>query len=249
MGPTNEDEIEIDLREIFYAIKKKIIVILVSGLIMLGLACAVTQFFITPIYTSTSSMLVLTKETTLASLADLQMGSQLTNDYQVLILSRPVLEEVIGNLDLELDYKKLEEKITLENPTDTRILEISVTDENAETAAEIVNELADVASEFIGDKMEVVPPKIIETGEIAKEQTSPNLLKNALIGLAIGLALSIGVTVLYVVMDDTIKTEEDIEKYLQLPTLASVPDRKDYINMDKNGRKKKGLKKMKKKKG
>ena len=85
MGNIQEDEIEIDLREVFFAIKRKFFLILAIGLLSGCLASIWTKIFITPIYTSVSNMLVLTKETTLSSLADLQLGAQLTKDYTVLI--------------------------------------------------------------------------------------------------------------------------------------------------------------------
>ena len=238
-----DDEIEIDLREVFFAIRRKFLVIIATGLFFGCLACIFTKFFMTPVYTSTSSMLVLTKETTLASLADLQMGSQLTNDYRILITSRPVLEEVIGNLNLDTDYKTLTEDITVENPSDTRILNISVDNHDAELAAEIVNEISSVSSEFIGDKMEVTPPKIIEKGEIPTLKSGPSMTKNTLLGILIGLLISGGIVVVMIIMDDTIKCEDDIEKYLGIPMLASVPDRKDYIS---TGRKNKNKKRKRK---
>lgn len=239
MENTHEEEIEIDLREIFFALKKKILLIVAAALLTGCLSCVYTQFFMTPVYTSTSSMLVLTKETTLSSLADLQMGSQLTNDYKVLITSRPVLEDTIKNLDLDMTYKELKQAVTINNPQDTRILEITVNNPDAEMAKTIVNELASVSSAFIGDKMEVVPPKIIESGEIPTEKTSPSMKKNALLGLLAGFVLCAGIIVLMSVLDDSIKTEDDIEKYLGLSTLSSVPDRKDYISGKKRGSKKK----------
>ena len=116
------DEVEIDLREIFYALKKRAFLILAVALLCGCLSCVYTKFFMTPIYTSTSSMLVLTKETTLSSLADLQIGSQLTKDYTVLTTSRDVLNQVIENLNLKMGYRVLRENIVLENPEDTRIL-------------------------------------------------------------------------------------------------------------------------------
>lgn len=238
-----DDEIEIDLREVFFAIRRKFLVIIATGLFFGCLACIFTKFFMTPVYTSTSSMLVLTKETTLASLADLQMGSQLTNDYRILITSRPVVEEVIENLNLDTDYKTLTEDITVENPSDTRILNISVDNHDAELAAEIVNEISSVSSEFIGDKMEVTPPKIIEKGEIPTLKSGPSMTKNTLLGILIGLLISGGIVVVMTIMDDTIKCEDDIEKYLGIPMLASVPDRKDYIS---TGRKNKNKKRKRK---
>lgn len=238
----NMHDDEIDLREIFYALKKRIFMILAVGLLCGCLSCVYTKFFMTPVYTSTSSMLVLTKETTLSSLADLQMGSQLAKDYTVLTTSREVLQKVIENQELNISYKELKSCITLDNPTDTRILNVSVTYPDAEKAKAIVDELANVASAYIGDKMEVIPPKIIEDGEIPTVQTSPSMSKNTLLGLLAGLILSAGIVVVITIMNDSIKTEDDIEKYLGISTLAVVPDRKDYIGKKKKSKKKKSSK-------
>lgn len=242
MENMHDDEMEIDLREIFYALKKRIFMILAVGLLCGCLSCVYTKFFMTPVYTSTSSMLVLTKETTLSSLADLQMGSQLTKDYTVLTTSREVLQKVVENQELNISYKQLKSCITLDNPTDTRILNVSVTYPNAEKAKAIVDELASVASAYIGDKMEVIPPKIIEDGEIPTVQTSPSMSKNTMLGLLAGLILSAGIVVVITIMNDSIKTEDDIEKYLGISTLAVVPDRKDYIGKKKKSKKKKSSK-------
>lgn len=239
MGKAHEDdEIEIDLREVFFALKKKLLLIIAAVLLGALLAGAYTKVLITPIYSSTSTILILTKETTLSSLADLQMGSQLTKDYSVLITSRPVLEEVIANLDLDMDYETLRENITINNPEDTRILEITVNHSDREQVRDIVDELASISSNFIGEQMEVIPPKIIEEGEVPEEQTSPNTMKNIAVGAAAGLILSAGAVVMMTVLNDTIKTEEDIERYLEISTLARIPDRKDYISGKKKKKKK-----------
>lgn len=239
----DDDEMEIDLLELLYALKNKIFLILAVGLLCGCLSFVYTKFFITPLYTSTSSMLVLTKETTLSSLADLQIGSQLTKDYTVLTTSREVLNQVIENLELDMNYRELRENITLDNPSDTRILNLSVTDPNPEDAKRIVDELARVAAAYIGDKMEVIPPKIIEEGELPTVKTSPSMSKNTLLGLLAGIVLSAGIIVVITVMNDTIKTEEDIHKYLGISTLAVVPDRKDFIsNKKKKGKRKKSSK-------
>lgn len=240
-----DEEDTIDLLELFYALKRKILIILIVGILAGGLGYAYTRFLTTPVYTSTSSMLVLTKETTLASLADIQMGSQLTNDYEVLITSRPVLNEVIEELNLNITYKDLRNLISIENPADTRILKISVQYYDPKITADIVNVLSEVSAEFIGDKMEVVPPKIIENGEIPVEKTDPSMRKNVLIGLLAGLCLSGGVVVLTTLLDDTIKTEEDVAQYLGLSTLAIIPDRKDFITGKKKGKNKKAKQKKK----
>ena len=86
--------------------------------------------------------------------------------------------------------------------------------------------------------MEGVPPKIIDEGEVPDHKSSPSTMKNTALGILLGIVISCGVVTLYTVMDDTVKSEEDIEKYLGIPTLASVPDRKDYITGKKKKTKK-----------
>ena len=225
--------------ELLYALKKRILVILAAAVAGAVIAGAFTKAFITPLYSATATMLVLTKETTLSSLADLQLGSELTNDYRILILSNSVLNEVIDNLDLDMDDKELSGNVTIDNPADSRILEITVENPDPQMAKTIVDELAHVASEFIGDQMEVAPPKIIEEVEVPEEPTSPNPMRNTAIGALLGVLLSAGVVTLITIMDDTIKSEDDIQKYLEISALGSIPDRKDYIS----GKSKKRIKK------
>ena len=158
----DNDEMEIDLLQLFYALKKKIWFILAAMIIGGGLAGAYSKFLITPQYSSTSMMYILSKETTLTSLADLQIGSQLTEDYKVIVNSRPVLGEVIDSLALDMSYEQLLAKISIGNPTDTRILTVTVTDPDPYRAKAIVDCVAETASDYIGEIMEMIPPKIIE---------------------------------------------------------------------------------------
>ena len=192
-----------------------------------GAAGTYSYYLLTPQYISEAKIYVLSKETTLTSLADLQMGTQLTQDYKELIGSRPVMQEVINTLNLDITYRQLAEKLKLENPKDTRILYLTVTDPNPYMAKAIVDEIANAASDYIGEIMEMTPPKLIEDGMVATVQTSPNVKKNAAVGGLVMLVLACGVITLSVIMNDTIRSEEDVFKYLELPVLAVVPERKD----------------------
>lgn len=236
-----QEEDTIDLGRLFFAVRKRIWLILVVGLLGACAAAGYTKFFINPSYTSTSTMLVLSKETTLTSLADLQLGTQLAEDYKVLITSRPVLEEVVENLDLPMDYSGLRGCISIVNPSGTRMLNISVTLSDAKMTKVVVDELAKVSSAYIGEKMEVTPPKIIEEGEFPVYKTSPNMRKNVMMGFLAGVVLIAGIVVVLELLDDTVKNEDDIERYLGIPTLAVVPD----VSADKKNRKKKHREKEK----
>ena len=226
----DNDEMEIDLIEILYALKKKALIILAALLAGALIAGVYTKLMITPLYSATSTVLVISKETTLTSIADLQFGSQLTKDYSMLITSRSVLEEVLDNLGLDMGYGALKGNVFTNNPSEPRILQITVTNPDPQLAKELADELAAVSSEYIGDKMEVVPPKIIEKAEVPAAQSSPSMSRNVMLGALAGLVLSAGVVILMTVMNDSIRSEDDIERYLNIPALASIPDRKDYIS-------------------
>lgn len=223
----DEDEIVIDLWELLLEFKRRIWIILAALILGTGIAGAYSYFLITPQYTSEAKIYVLSKETTLTSLADLQIGSQLTKDYQVIIGSRPVMQDVIQKLDLDMNYKELLNKVSIDNPKDTRILTLRVTDPDPKLAKEIVDAIADSSSDYIGELMEMTPPKLIEDGEIATQKSSPSNGKNACIGGLLALLLVCGIITLQVIMNDTVKTEDDVEKYLGLPVLSVIPERDD----------------------
>lgn len=223
----DEDEIQIDLLQLFYAWKHRLWVIILAAILLGAAAGAYTKLVMTPVYSSQAMMYILSKETTLTSLADLQIGSQLTKDYTVMVTSRPVLQKVVDELKLNSSYRELRSRITINNPADTRILSITVTDPDPVMAKNLADKVAQTASDYIGDIMEMVPPKMVEDAEVPDAPTSPNIRKNIAMGAMAGAVLVCGVVTLTVIMDDTIKTEEDVERYLGTSVLASIPVKTD----------------------
>lgn len=218
-----DDEIEIDLREIAGLLLRKL-KILILFLILGGLiAGSVTRFLITPQYTGTSMIFILTKTTSVTSLVDIQLGSELTTDFVMLATSRPTLERVIDELDLTEEPKELQEMITVSNPADTRILQIDVSNPDPQLAADISNALADATADAVADIMSTDRPSIVEEAVVPEAPSSPNLMKNAMLGAMAGLFLAMAIVILRFLMDDTIKTEDDVAKYLNLNTLAALP--------------------------
>lgn len=227
------NEEEIDLLELLLALKKRIVWIVIAALLGGTLAGAFSYFAITPQYESTAMMYVVSKETTLTSLADLQIGSQLTKDYKVIVTSRPVLQDVVDNLNLSITYKQLKNKLEIGNPNDTRILSITATDPDPEMAKRIADAVASTSAEYIGDIMEMVPPKMIESGEIPTEKAKPSNGKNALLGALAAMVLVCGLVTAEFLLNDTVQTEEDVTKYLGLSVLAAVPQREGEEEEDK----------------
>lgn len=225
MGNREGYEEEIDLLWLLRALLKKAWLIISVAVICACGAAGYTHLRIAPTYVSTATMLVMTQETTLSTLTNLQLGTQLKGDYTILITSRPVVEEVIENLGLNMNYNQLVGRISISNPEDTRILYISVTLNDAKQAKVVADELGKVSARFIAEQMDITAPKIVEEGVIPTGPSGPNLMKNTAIGFLIGALLVCIIVVVSELLNDTIQTEEDIEKYLDIPTFAVVPDK------------------------
>lgn len=235
----NTDEFEIDLKEVFFEVLAGWKMIFLSAVLTAIIAFCISRFIMTPQYESTSALYVLTKSTSITSLADLQTGTSLTSDYIVVVKCRPVLEQVIDNLDLDISYKELKEKVTVENPSDSRILYISVRDADPVVAKEIADEMAEVASAYIAEKMAQDPPRTIQNGYADGEPVSPNVMKNTVIAAAAGMFLAIVIIILSYIMNDSIMTPEDLEKKVGLHVLGTLPLEEEEYDGNRSRKKQK----------
>lgn len=170
----NNDEIEIDLGEIFHLILSRLGVIILSGIILGVISIIGTMLFITPQYESTTKIMVLNKQdsNTLTS-ADMQTSTQLTKDYAELIKSRTVLEGVIAQLNLNITYQQLLGKLTVDTSTDSRIVTIIVSDEDPYTASEMANAIRDMAAEHIQSVMDIEAVNVVDSANIPNEKAIP----------------------------------------------------------------------------
>ena len=223
-----DDEITIDLREIAYVLMEKlhyIVMFLLVGAVVFNMY---SYFLIKPTYTSTSRLYVVsaTKDS-VVNFSDLSVGTNLTKDYVELLLSYPVLDKVSEKIEKDYDYKisyeSLQKMISLENPEDTRILNINVTTTDPKVSKTIANALADEAVEYIPDTMGTFKPNIAQVAREAKIKTGPSYLKYTAIGALLGTLICMAWFIFKYLSDDTIKTKEDIEKYFGMTPLAVLP--------------------------
>lgn len=223
MYHNNEEEIEIDLRELLQVLISRIWLILLAGIVFAGATGVICKFIMTPIYSSTTQLCILSNTNSIASLSDLAIGTQLTQDYIVVTQSRPVVEGVIKNLDLDMTYEELLSVTTVANPSDTRILTITVTNPDPYLAKQIVDQYAEISRHRIAELMDINEPGIIEEGHVAEKKTSPRTTRNAMVAGVIGVLLASALFIIRYLMDDTIKSSEDIERYLGLNTIGILP--------------------------
>ena len=248
MGKDNvqNDEVEIDIGHILSILWEKILIIIATGLIV-GLAgFLISKFLITPKYESETKLYVLNRANDSATtLSDVQLSTQLTKDYQILVTSAPVMNQVIKELKLDMKASELASTISVDTPSDTRVLQITVTSDDPQRAKVIADKVAEVSSEKICDIMKIEQVNVIEEGSISEQPAVDTVQKWTLIGLALGIVLSCAVIIVRSMLDDTVKTTEDVEKYFNLSTLAVIPISE---GMDDGVGKNKKAKKAKKKK-
>ena len=243
MGKDNvqNDEVEIDIGHILSILWEKILVIIATGIIV-GLAgFLVSKFLITPKYESETKLYVLNRANDSATtLSDVQLSTQLTKDYQILVTSAPVMNQVIKELGLNMKASELASTISVDTPSDTRVLQITVTSDDPKRAKDIADKVAQVSSKKICDIMKIEQVNVIEEGSMSEEPAVDTVQKWTLIGLALGIVLSCAVIIIRSMFDDTVKTTEDVEKYFDLSTLAVIPiseEMDDGLGKNKKSRK------------
>lgn len=233
------DEMEIDLGEIFLVLVGKLPQMIAVGLFTALLAFLVSKFVITPTYQSTTKVYILNKqENSNVTYSDLQMGTQLTKDYAELIRSRFVLEEVIQQMGLDTTYESLKNKVSVTTPSDTRIISITVSDHNPAQAMKIANAIREAAALHITNVMNIEAVNVAETADMPTVKAAPQVSKIAILGGLAGALVVAAISIILYLVDDTIKTSEDVERYLGLSTLAMIPLAEGDKKASKKSRKK-----------
>ena len=220
---TDQDaEVEIDLGELFLRLLDKWYVIVAAALVGTLISGIWTFFFVTPQYQATSKLYILNPEDSAINLTSLQLGTQLANDYTHVFSNWHVHEMVAEQLDLDYSYRTMESMVKVTNPSSTRIIEITVTSPDAAEAQLMANTYSSVAREFIAKVMKTVEPSVFQEALLPQTPVSPSKARNLILGFLIGALLAVAVITVLFVMDDKVRTADDVTKLLGLPTLGVV---------------------------
>jgi len=220
----SDTEREIDLLELFYRLLERFKYIAAAALAGALLAAIYSFILAVPMYEATAKLYVLNAGDSAVNLADLQIGTYLASDYQEVFSTWEVHQMVVENLGLTHSHREMQAMLSISNPKDTRILEITVSNSSPAEAASIANEYASVARKFISEKMSTEQPNVLSVALEPTYLSSPNKSRNIVIGFVLGAMLACAVFVVQFLMDDRIRTADDIERYIGLPTLAIVPE-------------------------
>lgn len=217
----------ISLKELFDTIKKRLTLIISITLIAMIVSGIVSYFIITPEYKSSTQILVnQAKDDSSAAIntGEVQANVQLISTYSVILKSAAILNIVKEELNLDMSVSKLNSKITVESAQGSQVMTVSVTDSDPTVALQIANKTAEVFEKEIKNIMSIDNVTVLPLAEDQENQSpvSPNPPLNIAIAAVVGLLIGVGLAFLLEYLDNTVKTEQDIEKLLELPVLGAI---------------------------
>lgn len=209
-------------------------IILTLAILLGAVGYGVSKYVLTPKYDSNATMIVSNSTSTDSQnpqdsnveLGQIQANKALISTYSEIVKSRGIADKVISNLNLDMDYGEFSEKVSIEPVKDTQIISVKVVDTIPERAQDIANETANIFKDSIGDIMKVDNVQILDGATLPSRPSSPNIKKNTAIGVALGLILGVMISIFKELADTTIKSQDDINKYFDLPVIGIIPDKK-----------------------
>lgn len=233
---------ELDLKELLLLFWNKKIKILLIVAIFIAIGIIYTIGFVTPVYTSSTTLVLAKSDTTSTSdtitASDITLNSNLVSTYSELAKSKNVVRQVISNLGIEIDEEKLIDNIAVSSRKNTELIEIAVTNEYASNASKIANEIAKVFSEKVTEIYNINNVHVVDEAEIEEEPSNVNHIKDIIMFTFIGLVVAILYVLVLNMLDTTIKTAEEVERQFKVPVLASIPLYTFDLEKTKGGKKK-----------
>ena len=127
-----------------------------------------------------------------------------------------------GDITAESIYNSL----TIASNSNSCTMTVACTTSNATLSAIIANAIADSFEDYLADVLETdhVKAKVLNTAKVSEEPYNNKTSRNIILGAFIGIFLSCGALFLAFILDDKIKSPEDVEKYLGISVLGSIPE-------------------------
>ncbi|MDM8196709.1 Wzz/FepE/Etk N-terminal domain-containing protein [Massilimicrobiota timonensis] len=218
----SEDEIEINLGELFQLLKKNIKLIIISILLCTVLLGIVTVFVINKKYESTTRLFLKPDVTEgIADYSQINSNNLMVNNYVEMIKGNNI--QGIAANELNMDAEEINSCLSVTNETDTQIISITAKTIDPALSKDIVDAVVETFTKEAKEKLNVNNITVVDEAEIATEPVSPSLKLNLVIGALLGASLSIGYLFIKFMLDTHIHNKEEVEKFLGIPCLGSVP--------------------------
>ncbi len=223
MSAEENKNIQINLKEILFTIFNKWYIFAIIFVVCTISSIFYSYFIVTPLYDSTGKIYIMNKNSQTINTSDYSISYYMTKDYEELIVDKAVLNEVSKEIDYKYSPSQLKGMISINNPENTRFIEITVRSANAKDSRKIVNSLCEVSKEKIVDLLGIDRVNIIRKGELASSPSVPDVDKNIFNSLIVALVISIIAFFIIYFLNDKINSSEDVEKYLELNVLGNIP--------------------------
>ena len=226
----NNEEIEIDLSRLFGALVKKAWLIGAVALVCAVLTLLSTVLFVAPKYESSTMFYVNNSSLSLGdvdfsiSSSDISASKSLVKTYIVILTARETLNDVIDYAGVDRTYAEVQRMISAEAVDATEVFSITVTSEDPVEAEKIADAIAYILPKRISNIIQGTSAVVVDSAVLPVSASSPNYTKNTMIGFVVGLVLMAAIIVVKELLDNTIRTEEDIAQTNNHPILTSVPD-------------------------
>lgn len=220
---------EIDLKELFEFIKKKIGLLITITVVICLLGCIYGLFIQKPMYKSYTTIILGGNETTASQTitqSDITLNKNLVDTYAEIVKSRRVLEQVIAELDLEETYEELSNKISVSSVNNTEIIKITVEDSNPIEAKNVANVTANFFSKEVVKLYNMNNVNVLDEANEANEPYNINIPKQVIIYFFIGIIIALSILFIIFYFDRTIKSVEQVEQKIKLPILGGVEEYK-----------------------
>jgi len=219
---------ELDLRELLNMFWTKKVQIILIILIFIVIGVIYTLGFVKPVYTSTTTLLLASlnqkgESNTTITASDINVNAKLLPTYSKLIKTESVIDQVISNLNINISKDAVKNNVTVTSETNTDLINISVSNEDPETAAKIANEMAKVFSEKIKEIYKINNVQVIDEAKATRVASNINHKKDVIMFVFIGVVIAAIYVLIANMLDTTIKTAEDVEKMFKIPVLAAIP--------------------------
>lgn len=217
------EEREIDLLAALQYLLKRIYLPIICGIVLALAAFGATKVLMKPTYQAITRVYILNQShEDYIAYSDIQSSSQLAADCEVLITGKNVTREVNSRLNLSAG-DGLGAALGVSLVDNTRILQISVIDTDPQRAADIANCVREVASEQIVQIMGVDSVNLIYPAAVPTRPHGPNTKRNVAYGAVAGILLACALIFIRFLLDEKIKSEEDVTKFLGLNTIGVIP--------------------------
>ena len=223
----NED-VEIDLVEIWQVIKKQFGLLVIIVILCAVLAGVISKFFIAPKYTSSSTIFLTPSisETGVVDYTSQNSNEKLVNNVMALLVQDNILSEVAKQTGME-SVEDLRNQIKVSNDTNTTLVKVEATTLDPKLSKNIVNSTVNVFIDTMQENLNLKNIEIVDKAKLSYEPSGPNIKKNILIGAAAGFVIDALIVVLKVLTNTRLKSKEEAEKYLNLPVFCELPVIKD----------------------